>query len=818
VNEVLLAEIDRRLRLEQLAPEVCDLVLTAVLAPEELSHLTGDRAPRRPGTRDLMVPPPTPAKAYLDSVTVEGFRGIGPSLRLPLAAGPGLTLVIGRNGTGKSSLSDALEVLLTGNSARWAARKNRAWLEGWRNLHHAAPTTVEARLVIEEQPGFTTVTRRWEPDAEFTDSTVSVSRPGQPRAGFDVLGWEEALTTYRPFLPYSELGGMLDEGPSRLFDALNAILGLEDLSAAERALADARLTLERHARVTEEELAHIRPRLETSTDPRAADVLVALAKRTPDLKAVAAAVGQDVGTSTGDDDLDRLRRIAAIELPGQEELTSVADRLRAAADAVDALAATDAGRARHTAELLAAAVAFHRRHGDGDCPVCRRPGALSGTWRAEAETEEARLRRLAREADAAHQQLTAAEQHARTLLRPPPAALAEVERAGIDLDSDDLLARWRAWSEGPAVASPEALAAHLVGAASLRNEVALVAGEAAARVATRESAWRPVAGAVAVWLDRATEDRRAGPIVKELKAAEIWIKQVEAEIRAERFEPIGKAATEVWQALRMRSSVDIGGIRLAGGATRRRVEVHVTVDGSGAAALGVMSQGELHALALSLFLPRATLPESPFRFVIIDDPVQAMDPARVEGLAKVLAATAGDHQVIVLTHDDRLPEAVRRLDIDATVIEVTRGEQSAVRVEKCLDPVDRRVRDARAVARSADLPESVRARVVPTLCRQALEAACIETVRRRRLGRGDPHDEVEVVIGGAHKLYPLAALALFDDADQGAAVLTRLNNWGPSFADTFRACNRGAHEPHVGHLPDLVDAAAELARRIRALP
>ena len=44
-----------------------------------------------------------------------------------------------------------------------------------------------------------------------------------------------------------------------------------------------------------------------------------------------------------------------------------------------------------------------------------------------------------------------------------------------------------------------------------------------------------------------------------------------------------------------------------------------------------MSQGELHALALALFLPRATAPESPFRFIVLDDPIQAMDPSKVEG-------------------------------------------------------------------------------------------------------------------------------------------------------------------------------------------
>ncbi|MGH9125603.1 MAG: hypothetical protein ACRDZ8_12890 [Acidimicrobiales bacterium] len=72
----------------------------------------------------------------------------------------------------------------------------------------------------------------------------------------------------------------------------------------------------------------------------------------------------------------------------------------------------------------------------------------------------------------------------------------------------------------------------------------------------------------------------------------------------------------------------MGDIRLSGSATRARVDIDVTVDGSKAQALGVISQGEINALALSVFLPRATLPASPFRFLVIDDPVQAMDPAR----------------------------------------------------------------------------------------------------------------------------------------------------------------------------------------------
>lgn len=111
--------------------------------------------------------------------------------------------------------------------------------------------------------------------------------------------------------------------------------------------------------------------------------------------------------------------------------------------------------------------------------------------------------------------------------------------------------------------------------------------------------------------------------------------------------------------------------------------------GSDSSALGVMSQGELHARALSLFLPRATLPASTFRFLVIDDPVQSMDQARVDGLAKVLDHVARDRQVIVLTHDDRLPESVRRLIIEARVIGVPcRGVGEERRCSRC----DRRAR------------------------------------------------------------------------------------------------------------------------------
>ena len=78
--------------------------------------------------------------AFLTSLTVAGFRGIGPTQTLTINPGPGLTIIFGRNGSGKSSFAEALEVLLTGDSKRWSDR-SKIWKEGWRNLHQPHPAT-----------------------------------------------------------------------------------------------------------------------------------------------------------------------------------------------------------------------------------------------------------------------------------------------------------------------------------------------------------------------------------------------------------------------------------------------------------------------------------------------------------------------------------------------------------------------------------------------------------------------------------------------------------------------------------------------------
>ncbi|HET7290961.1 MAG TPA: AAA family ATPase [Vicinamibacteria bacterium] len=789
------------------------LVLSALGGKEPLeAELSGGSA--APPAAAARVGQPL-AGAFLQSIVVEGFRGIGPRQRLELRPGPGLTLVVGRNGSGKSSFAEALEVLLTGDSLRWKERA-AVWREGWRNLHHPA-AALTATFLVEGERGPCVVSRRWEPAAAFEAAAAAAELQGRPRADLGSLGWTAALRTHRPFLSYNELGSLLDEGPSKLYDALSSILGLEDLVLALGALQEARRVREKAVKDATDARDRLLERLVPLEDDRAARVAAAVGGKEWDLEAVADALGGVATAGSAADTADALRAIALLEPPDPGRVTAAVAEMRAAGEAVAAARDTASARSRDAATLLESALQYHADHGDGDCPVCGRKGALDAAWSRKQREAAARLRRAAREADAAHQRAEAARRQWEGLVALKPEALSRATEAGLDLGP--LVGALGRWVEAGSITALDALADHVEAAGPpLRDAVIRLRDAARAELGRKEDAWRAAAVEVAAWLSAARAAELGAKGLKHLKAAEAWLKKAAAGIRDDRFAPIAEKAARIWENLRQQSHVELGRIQLTGEGTRRRVALDVTVDGVEGAALGVMSQGELHALALSLFVPRATLPESPFRFIVIDDPVQSMDPARVDGLARVLEGASADRQVLVFTHDDRLPEAVRRLDIAAEIVEVTRREASVVELRRALDPVGRYLEDALAVAGTADLPSSAAARVVPGLCRLGLEAACMEVVRRRRLGRGEAHSDVERALGDAAGLPRLLALALFDDAGRSGEVVPRIEQQaGAPMADTLRQCDAAAAELKAAAAVELVRQSSKLAAWLRGL-
>jgi recombinational DNA repair ATPase RecF len=818
MDDVLLGIVLRRLEEFPLGEQAADLLLAALDSDESLADQLGGQPQPRSKAPDITTPP-TPAGAYLQSLTVSGFRGIGPPATLTVTPRPGLTLVVGRNGSGKSSFAEALEVLLTGDLRRWETL-SAVWRQGWRSMHYPEQAQITAEFVI-EGAGPAKVQRTWPAGSDFAKSSVTVQVTGEKQAGIERLGWTAALTDYRPFLSHSELEAFFGS-PSGLYELLASVLGLEDLRLAAVRLAQARKVREAALNEVKKRLPGLLARLETVDDERAVACRRALAGRSWDLVAArSTAAGARMAAEGGE--LDRLRRLAQLEVPAEADVQEIVDALRLAAAGLDAVAGSPAGRARALAGLLTAALRHHDAHGDGDCPVCGRPGALTIQWRQATEEEVDRLGREAQTAESAERAAANARQRALALLTPaPPVLQSAASIPGVDTGPSRAV--WRRWVSPPdagmAAGAPglRALADHLNRElAPLTQEIRALSNRASAEVARREDVWAPVAAEVAFWCaDAATALDGVAPVAL-IKAAETWLKAATDDVRNERLAPLAEQARAIWRMLRQESNVDLGAIRLAGSGTWRRLELDVSVDGTPGSALGVMSQGEVNALALSVFLPRATLPASPFRFLVIDDPVQAMDPAKVDGLARVLERSSAGRQVIVFTHDNRLAQAIRQLSIPASILEVTRRPGSAVQVRASLDPAEQALRDAGALAADDSVPTEVAARVVPGLCRTAVEAAFTEAVWRRELRAGRGHADIEDDLEAAHfRLNLLAALALTGDASKGGEVLSRLNVWGRRFGDTYRALNKGAHAAHDGDLRLLIADAKAMVAKIRA--
>lgn len=798
------------------------LLLAAMLGADDLASVVGGGpAPSRAAVAGGDAPAAPPAGAYLTSVTVEGFRGVGPAATLTLEPGPGLTVVCGRNGSGKSSFAEALEVLLTGRIRRLEGRP-AVWQDAWRCLH-APRTEVSAGLAMVGVPGEVTVTGTWDGAAKaVTEGKVLVRLPGEPDGGVERLGWGGAMELHRPFLSHAELEVMLSR-PSELYDQLNALLGLEDLATLTTRLADARKQADQVAKLPAARLPGLRAALGDAEDARAEEALAALAGRAPDVGRLTA-----LATGTGvehDATLAVLARLRRLPVPTPDDVATAVTALEEAADALEQAASSDAADAAATARLLTAAVDHFGQHGPGDCPVCGRPGALDDTWLRETTTRVEQLRAQSHAIHEANNRLTDATTRARPLIQPLPEPAGAAEVPGVD---PAVLAAarqaWAAWTALPASPTPAApavearrLADHLrTRHPTLHTAAGALADAAAAAHAAREDHWTPVAAELLRWCQEETEAHAARGVTARIKKVETWLKAANDELRNQRLSPYVEGAKTIWSQLRQESNVDVVDMTLTGAATRRAVDIAVTIDGDQRGSVGALSQGEINALALSVFLPRATSEDSPLRFVVIDDPVQAMDPSKVDGMARVLVETARDRQVVVFTHDDRLPAALRNLDLPARIVQVVRRPGSNVELHPGGDPAEQHLTEARNLLAGDGVPQAVAARVIPNLCRTAIEEACFGIVRRRRLGRGDPHQDVEDALLQAKTLMTRLALAIFDDGGRGGDVYGWLNRrLGPWASDAARAAKEGAHHgtpnPH-----NLVDQARDLVAKLRA--
>ncbi|HWC23840.1 MAG TPA: AAA family ATPase [Flexivirga sp.] len=753
---------------KDLDPEVGLLVLAALEGDDALDEYL-EHGDKQTVAELAAEEPVDPVGAFLKSIRVEGFRGIGEPVQVGFSAAPGLTIVAGRNGSGKSSIAEALEMALTGSTYRW---KNKAsqWRTQWRNLHQPKKAAIVVELA-EEGEGITKVGVGWAAGEEHVDAFKSwMQRPGCKREdGTGSLGWSAALDTYRPMMSYDELGGLLEAGPSALHDALAKALGVEQLTDAIARL-DARA---KPLRGTQTQLNAQRRQLHQNAadldDERAQQVAALLNKTKPDTTFLRDVVtGSESANSV---ELSGIRSLAAVNAPDMDAVAVAASELRSAVEGMAEVGASQLALRVSRADLRAQALSAHEQYGDMTCPVC--DGAeLDESWaqssRELLRVEEAELAQLRQ----ARERLDVGRREARRLIDPLPDALRTSPIASLEVVVDNSRRAWDTWGDAPA--GDLDLAKHLDDhVLALAEAVSALREAADAQLQARQDLWAPVAARIAAFCTAWDEWLERKPQADALAAAAKWLKDNDIRLKNERLLPIADAARDAWSKLRQESNVELGSLTLEGANTRRRVNLSAAVDGKDTGALAVMSQGELHALSLALFLPRASMPESPFRFLVLDDPVQAMDPAKVEGLVQLLAKLAETQQVIVLSHDDRLPAAARRARVGARILEVTRAADSKVAVNVGSDPTSRYLRDARALLRDKALPEETLRKTLPGLIRFAVESCARDIFFERRLSRGESLADLEALWREKHSTSNRVSLAVFDDVRDLSPWLTR---------------------------------------------
>jgi ABC-type Mn2+/Zn2+ transport system ATPase subunit len=773
-----------RLHHSGLAPEVKELLRE--LVPDEPTKSSGGRA----------------GPVQLRSITAAGWRGIGPRTTLELPPGPGLVVVAGPNGSGKSSFAEAAETALTGHNSRWDGRRATDWQKGWRNLHSPDVTPeVCVELAVGERGEAVTVRRAWH-GVKVDDARTRVEGADGSERKLEEVVDAEALDLARPFLPYSELGSMINGTLGGLHDAFFKLLGLELLAELDGRVKDAvsecKQTVDRADALT----AQLLGELGALDDPRARKAVQALSGAKPDLGRVRALL--ESRTPAAEAELVRLRRHATLAGPDLAEVGGAVARLREAAAGAEDARYGSAEEARRTARLLETAIEHQRRSRTTDCPVCGAENRLDRAWAEQTRAEVERLQAAATEAEAARHAVAVSVRAAHDLVEPVPVWLRG--------EASPLASVWQEWARCRDITHPRELAECVERAAAALDDACRQVREEAVRLlAEHDGAWQPFAVRLAEWLGAAEAKEAALDRGRHARKARTWLRPIIDELRDERLRPFARRSQEVWQRLCEHSSVSLGSVTLAGTPGRGKVVLDVSVDDMSAPAYSVMSQGELHSLALSLFLPRATHADSPFGFLVIDDPVQSMDPEKVEGLARVLDACARDRQVIVFTHDTRLQQAVAHLGIKATVLRVSRQTDSVVRVETLTDPVEQALAEARAISLDSSLPQDVADHVLPAMCRVAVEAACLETARRRlRDEQGLGLRAVEERVQSLERTKSYVSLALLGDEQQHArAAVERICPGGWTLIETF---NSGAHTS----LPT-VDDRRNLVRRTKAL-
>lgn len=623
----------------------------------------------------------------LVEMEVENFRGVAEAKLLPLDAD--VVIVSGGNGTGKTTLTDALRWVLTGELPGLAGR-----LKGERkgedyvvSRYGTGPARVRLRAHV--QGGVYDIERR----GNASNSDVRVAPAGSAEAdeppglaslfGFD-RGAELSTAVHAwGILRQDSMRATLEEGSEALHRRLREILGLGALAEFEAAARETAQALSRQADLAREdldkvviELATARTELQAANlqeASRGADSAAARDRlsRIADpiagvrVRLTEAATSSDVsavGTQTSrlhSVALDLLQQLAGFPVAESGPDLAGIDALRR--DLATASAEFENLVARRDAQqrLVTAALELLGAH----CPVCAQEidesGVREDLSRRLDDDDAASVDEIRRRVSLLRSDLDMAEANSRRREALAAARESALEGWRIALDAASGLEVPSDWRDATEF-EPIAAALQEVRDALRATYRPLVALERDPAVATATARVGELEQREAATRVRAEDAARRARDADALRRAAT---DSGVEITERSLEALEPAFAEVYDRLAPHPSfTDLRMFHeVYYGKGRSAPRIVDPVRGIEANPSLVCSEGQLNVVALSYFLAlnleteRGGLP-----FAALDDPLQAMDVINVLGFCDVARALRVRRQLIVTTHDRRFAALMER--------------------------------------------------------------------------------------------------------------------------------------------------------------
>jgi len=625
----------------------------------------------------------------LDFVEVCGFRGFRERVRISF--GSGFTVITGRNGVGKSTLCDAVEFALTGLIDKYTVQKaaneslnDYLW---WRGEGKAKDNYVAVSFKRDDGESFVVTRRKSGADktAEQIENALCLSeKPDDAvrqlcRTSIIRDEWIAALSldlseTERFELVRGALGPIqgIDSGAKAkaVLTAVEAAhevkqnayyIARTQLTNALTQLSEAKEAVTRAGDVSAamQTLAVMTPSGSEELVGRLAAGRVALT----DGRARLGAIGEDI--ARGRELLDRQRDFDASDAIQRRESAQarlsaahecMADAERVAAELERDFEVMERGNA--VAASLAALVEHGEklgRHND-QCPLCA-ASRTDDEFAAGLLLARERMNALASGVSAARQRVSAARESlrgARAEYEKAQAACAAIEEERtrlVALEQAHVNNLERHGLELRFVRDPDGLQDHLASERDrlINLERALLTielSQSASRVASLEdrvAAMRREADAAA------GEVERSEIALATAKAIDRSVRSISGEIIDERLAQISPLLNELYQ--RLRPHYDWRSIEYnIRGDVRRFLSLKV---GDGLNPQFVFSSGQRRAAGLafllSVHLARAW---TPWRTLLLDDPVQHIDDFRALHLIEILAALRLEGRQIVCSVED----------------------------------------------------------------------------------------------------------------------------------------------------------------------